>query len=352
MSKNKTLSSNPKVEEIKEKQIEEQETSSEDNTAANKMYGHLMARIAMWIIFFAIVAGLWIKPEILQQIISRFEMPQQTNAAGAPSIKQLEKQIYGLQTQIRNLQRTTSSGNFDTESIKALNNRISNFEKQNIALIETKADKESLMGIINRLDRIEERLNNMAKISDQGALILSAVMMIKDSAEKGNSFEYEAEMLSQLTAQETQMQNSVRIINSYAQRKIPSKQELQENFTQVREVVEKAEQEREIKDKNWKERLNMKFQEVVQIKHTNQQENETAQPDLLSAAQKEVDTGHFAQAITLLNASPELISQNPILQEWISSAQTHISFNQAISQLSSSSLALMKLNYVQTKAAN
>ena len=134
MSKNKTLSSNPKVEEIKEKQIEEQETSSEDNTAANKMYGHLMARIAMWIIFFAIVAGLWIKPEILQQIISRFEMPQQTNAAGAPSIKQLEKQIYSLQNQIRNLQRTTSTGNFDTESIKALNNRISNFEKQIVIL--------------------------------------------------------------------------------------------------------------------------------------------------------------------------------------------------------------------------
>ena len=352
MSKNKTLSSTKKVEEIKENQTEEIESSAEESKAANKMYGRLMARIAMWIIFLAVIAGLWVKPEILQQIISRFEMPQQTNAAGAPSIKQLEKQLYALQNQMRVLQRNASNGNFDTESLKARNNRMSNDEKQNIALIETKADKESLMGIINRLDRMEERLNNMAKISDQGALILSAVMMIKDSAEKGNNFEYEAEMLSQLTAQEDQMQNSVRIINSYAQKKIPNKQELQEKFAQVREVVEKAEQEREIKDKNWKERLNMKFQEVVQIKHTNQQENETAQPDLLSAAQKEVDTGHFAQAITLLNAAPELVSQNPILQEWISSAQNHINFNQAISQLCSSSLALMKLNYVQTKAAN
>ena len=179
-------------------------------------------------------------------------------------------------------------------------------------------------------------------------------MMIKDSAEKGNSFEYEAEMLSQLTAQEVQMQNSVKTITSYALKKIPTKQELQEKFSQAREQIEKAEQEREIKDKNWKERLNMKLQEVVQIRHTNQQntQEESNQPDLLSAAQKEVNIGHFAQALTLLRAAPEIIAQNPILQEWISLAETNIRFNQAISQLSSSSLALMKLNYVQTKAAN
>ena len=348
MSKNKSIKSN----DSQAKEIIEEAENKEEKASA-KTYDRLLVRIALWIIFLAVIAGLWIKPEILQQLMARFESTTEISTAKQVSLKELEIQISGLQNQIKNLQKRPLPQNNNSENLKALNERLSNFEKQNIALIDTKADKETIMGVINRLDRLEERLNNLAKISDQGALILSTVMMIKDSAERGNSFEYEAEMLSQLTVQEVQMQNSVRTIASLAHQKIPTKQELQERFAKVHKIVEKAEQEREIKDKNWKERLNMKFQEVVQIKRTNQPQNEQAgQPDLLNVAQKEVDNGRFAQALTLLRAAPKMIAQNPILQEWISLAEINIRFNQAISQLSSSSLALMKLNYVQTKAAN
>lgn len=65
-------------------------------------------------------------------------------------------------------------------------------------MIDSKADVATVLGIITRLDKIEERLDTLAKISDDGALVLTATMMVKESSENGTNFAYEAEILQQL----------------------------------------------------------------------------------------------------------------------------------------------------------
>ena len=155
MSKSKSTKSSP----MEEKEIIKTSENNE-NKATPKIYGHLAARIVIWLIFLGIIGYLWIKPEIIQQIISRIEPQKELSSPSTISINQLEKQINSMQSQLKTLSHFAPLSGVSNENIKALNNRISNFEKQNIALMETKADKETIMGIINRLDRIEERLNN------------------------------------------------------------------------------------------------------------------------------------------------------------------------------------------------
>lgn len=361
MSKNKSSLAEEKKEE------EKTSTNAAKSKTNNLHYSKIVVRIFMWLIFLAILLGLWLNPEVIESGLNSFQQQsqqpqtQQQSTINESTPDQLSRQIDSIKTEIQIIKQNAlnqNTGEVNKEDLKNLNARINNFETQNIALIEKKADKDSLLGLINRLDKIEQRLDNMAKISDQGALILSTTMMIKDSASRGNSYEYEAEMLSQLAQKEPQISDSVRTLANMSQLKISSSTELQKSFKKIYEEVEKAEQARQTENKNWKERLNMKIKEYIQVKRLKEQDStphpispEEIQKNMLQQAQEEVSTKHFDKAIHTLNNMPELLQRYTALQNWIGQAQKNVVFNQAINQISTYSLALMKLNYVHPQTA-
>lgn len=361
MSKNKSSQAEEKKEE------EKTSTNVAKSKTNNLHYSKIVVRIFMWLIFLAILLGLWLNPEVIESGLNSFQQQsqqpqtQQQSTINESTPDQLSQQIDSIKTEIQIIKQNAlnqNTGEVNKEDLKNLNARINNFETQNIALIEKKADKDSLLGLINRLDKIEQRLDNMAKISDQGALILSTTMMIKDSASRGNSYEYEAEMLSQLAQKEPQISDSVRTLANMSQLKISSSTELQKSFKKIYEEVEKAEQARQTENKNWKERLNMKIKEYIQVKRLKEQDStpqpispEEIQKNMLQQAQEEVSTKHFDKAIHTLNNMPELLQRYTALQNWIGQAQKNVVFNQAINQISTYSLALMKLNYVHPQTA-
>ena len=361
MSKNKSSQAEEKKEE------EKTSTNAAKSKTNNLHYSKIVVRIFMWLIFLAILLGLWLNPEVIESGLNSFQQQsqqpqtQQQSTINKSTPDQLSQQIDSIKTEIQIIKQNAlnqNTGEVNKEDLKNLNARINNFETQNIALIEKKADKDSLLGLINRLDKIEQRLDNMAKISDQGALILSTTMMIKDSASRGNSYEYEAEMLSQLAQKEPQISDSVRTLANMSQLKISSSTELQKSFKKIYEEVEKAEQARQTENKNWKERLNMKIKEYIQVKRLKEQDStpqpispEEIQKNMLQQAQEEVSTKHFDKAIHTLNNMPELLQRYTALQNWIGQAQKNVVFNQAINQISTYSLALMKLNYVHPQTA-
>ena len=97
----------------------------------------------------------------------------------------------------------------------------------------------------------------------------------------------------------------------------------------------------------------MKLQEYVQIKHTNPQNSEESSPkeqtDIFALALNDVNQEKFAQAVNLLTLpeNQSRVNAYPELVDWISQARTHIEFQQALKQISTYSLALMKLNYIK-----
>lgn len=347
-------------------QAEEKKEEKAANTTASKTnnihYSKIVIRIFMWLIFLAILLGLWLNPEVIENGLNSFQkqpqpQKQEQTMTMETNINQLSRQINNISNEMQAIKQNAieqNNGGISKEDLQNINARINNFETQNISLIEKKADKETILGLINRLDKIEQRLDNMAKISDQGALILSTTMMIKDSASRGNSYEYEAEMLSQLAQKEPQIIDSVKTLANMSQLKISSSTELQKSFKKIYEEVEKAEQARQTENKNWKERLNIKIKEYVQVKRLKEQDStpqaispEEIQKNMLQQAQEEVSNKLFDKAIHTLNSMPELLQRYASLQNWIAQAQKHVVFNQAINQISTYSLALMKLNYIR-----
>ena len=104
--------------------------------------------------------------------------------------------------------------------------------------------------------------------------------------------------------------------------------------------------------------MNIKIKEYIQVKRLKEQDStpqpispEEIQKNMLQQAQEEVSTKHFDKAIHTLNNMPELLQRYTALQNWIGQAQKNVVFNQAINQISTYSLALMKLNYVHPQTA-
>ena len=328
-------------------------------------FGLIITRIVLWLIFIAVIAYLWLKPEIVYNIVNHFSrpLPAQIQAPVSAQDEEQAARLRRLNNRLneveRRLDKATLSSSDSTAAeaaVAELNQRLNNFEKQNIAIIDSKADAASVLSLTNRLDKSEQRLDNMAKISDQGALIITTVMMIKDAAERGNSFTYEAEVLSLLTQKENSLQPAVAELLKFADKKLPSKAELTHNFDSLYQEISAAEEDKALEGKDWKQRLNMKLSEYVTVKRTKPEANETANEpqNILSELKQNVDTAHFAQAISLLQ-TPEgqtLSQAYPSLHGWQAETEAHVDFYQAIGQISTYSLALMKLNYVHPENTN
>ena len=79
------------------------------------------------------------------------------------------------------------------------------------------------MGLVTRLDKAEENLDKLAKVTDQGALVLSATMLIKEAADNGQRFEYETEILQLLAKGDVKLNEPIAIIAKYAKDGIQTK---------------------------------------------------------------------------------------------------------------------------------
>lgn len=44
-------------------------------------------------------------------------------------------------------------------------------EKTNLNVIDSKADVATVLGLLTRVDKLEDKLDKMAKVTDEGALI-------------------------------------------------------------------------------------------------------------------------------------------------------------------------------------
>ena len=98
-------------------------------------------------------------------------------------INQLNMQVSDLQQRFNRLAQAQQQLDFSY-----VDEKISNIEKLNQNIIDSKADVATILGVITRMDKAEERLDALNKISDDSALILTAAMLVKDSAERGGSF--------------------------------------------------------------------------------------------------------------------------------------------------------------------
>ena len=317
-------------------------------------------RVIVWSVFGAAIAILWFNPSLMTQgveFVKKVHFSENQENENKQAFAELSRQVADLQYQLRQAQERMgelsqpSTVTIDDEQLAQFKEKMDAIEKQNLNVINSKADVALVLGIITRLDQAEDRLNTLAKISDDGALILSAAMMVKDSADKGGSFEYEAEVLDQLAKNDLKIKNQTDTLTKYSTTGIHTVKYLTTEFDRIyNSIVKKQKDEFE---KTWKDRLNNKLNEIIRVKRVNKETPGFEKDKQLEKVKELVDAENFAKAVEFLDKpeNQDLLA-DAALEKWLSEARARVEFDNAISRISTHSLALMKVNYIKKETKN
>lgn len=335
-----------KTEELAEKKQPEEKELPKAKISKFKLF--------FWMIVVLAVVGVSLCPQTLHRVYDyAIERLGKNEPQGPTPLEVLQQEVNALQKQLAQMQYrlenqgpTTATVMIDDADLAMMKERLAVIEKQNLNVINSKADVALVLGLLTRLDKAEAQIGKLTKISDDGALILSATMMVKDTAEKGEPFAYEAEVLDILAKGDAQISASVAEIVKYAPQGIKSKTALIAEFDALYEEAV-AQQKAEF-TKTWKDRLNSKLNEIIKVKKTKKDAPEFEEDKLLEKAKSLVDEGKFEKAMALLTEVGQKDAKTAaLLNGWLAEAQARLDFDKAVSQISAHSLALMKVNYIK-----
>lgn len=308
-------------------------------------------KIVYWIVILLVAYFVWKNPSVVDKYIDyakSLNNAQVVEEVEETNVEELFSQVSQLQNEINNLknvQHPVAMG-VSPEELQKFEDRIGAIEKQNLNVIDSKADVATVLGVITRLDKVEERLDKLAKVTDQGALVLSATMLIKESADNGQSFEYETEILQLLAKGDVKLNEPIAIIAKYSKEGIQTKTYLINEFESIYKALLK-EQKKEF-EKTWKDRINSKFNEIVKVKRVNKDAPEFTADKQIELVKSLVESGNLTKALKELSMiDNKNIQEDKALTNWIEATKARVGFDEAISRISTYSLALMKVNYIK-----
>jgi len=318
-----------------------QEQISDENKKENKESKGIRL-VFVKLLFILLIGGgaywFYLHPSVLSNIKQIANNKHNEEQAVSIQINQLQNQVAALQAQILNI---------PAPDFSVFENKVASLEKQNLNVIDSKADASIVLGMLTRVDKLENRLDKLSKISDDGALILSATMLVKEAAEDGADFIYEAEILNQLTENITTIKKDVSVIAEFSRNGVVSEKELVRRFGVI---YANMLQENEPEAKDWKERINNKLNEYIKINKVGENTQKTEQENVFDEVQALINDGKLAKAIKLIETSDsDVISQNQDMQMWLADAQNLVNFKQSVRNIAAYCLAEMKVNNIKSK---
>lgn len=314
-----------------------------------------------WVAVLLVIYFIWQNPSVLDKYINYAKSLQlsdnnttttEETASENNSLNELSEQFVRLQNEvyaIRQVQNNTVPA--APVDLSSFENRLDAIEKHNVNVIDSKADVATVLGLVTRLDKLEDQLEKVAKVTDQGALVLSATMMIKEAGDNGQIFEYETEILQQLADGDLKLKEPIAVFVKYAKEGIHTKNYIINEFESIYKALLK-EQKKEL-GQTWKDRINNKFNEIIKVKRVNKDAQEFEAEKELDLVYRLVKGGDLYKALKEIdkNENPELL-ENASLKKWIANARARVEFDNAVTKISSYSLALMKVNYIKKETIN
>lgn len=300
-------------------------------------------KYALRLILLAAVCGagyaLWKNPQLTDRARSWLAPAEQADPYAA-RFADLQNQIAALQNQLNQ-----TNYKLDNSGFAEIKEQVRSLEKMNLNMIDSKADVAAVLGVVTRMDAAEQKINNLSEVTDTSALILTGTLLVKDAADRGQTFEYEAEVLSQIAAGSPQAAAQAQKISAFAADGIPSDLALSLQFDRIYAKLLHQRNLDSEQSQTWKDRINSKLNEIVQIKKTDEATPEYEAGSLLEDAAFLVRNDDLLRAANLLKKAnnPE-ISASADLQEWIAKVEQREEFYRAVSALSADSLAALKVN--------
>ena len=234
-----------------------------------------------------------------------------------------------------------------TNAINGLHDKVGKMETLTAQYMNIKADSSAVTSLGERLDELEKRTRRLSRISNDGALVLTAALMIRENAAAGQPVRFEAEMLKQLAAGRPEIETAVDYVYNNSSRQYPSNKNLTESFNRIsgRIVYDLRHQG------SWKDRLLRKINEYIHISSPAADSRENAEITALEEIKGYVDEGQFAIAVELLSRPEnETLLADEALNKWFAITDSKLKFNRALSEISAYSLALMKTEGLKNAA--
>ena len=193
------------------------------------------------------------------------------------------------------------------------------------------------------------------------ALILSAVLLIKENALYNKNFAAEADILAQLAQGQDNIASAVQTIVSLKSFPIASNDELIKNYQQIAEEFtfavsnEQLQENKETDDNAVAKSIalikdtvaGINFDKVVVLKKDKRTD---AQKQLMEQLASLVENHDFKNAVKFIRETPEFQkTQNPELTHWIEQAERRISFDEAVSYIIAAELNAIRQDFSNTE---
>ena len=287
---------------------------------------------------------LWENPKLLEQAKEMlFESKQQEDGYQA-QIDKLNQEVKSIQADLYMVRGKAENPDF-SDMIK----RIEAIEQVNLNTIKSKADMETVLGLVVRMDKAEGKIDDLAKVTNKSALVLMSAMLVKDAAERGGEFVYEAEVLSEIVKDNKKIDKELKLINEIALTGITTKEELQDGFADI--YAEKyAKVAEEIEPKNWKDRIYYQINKIIKVQKANEENSKekfSEEDRAWSVVSDFVSKGEIKRAVAIAKKPlNEDMMKNDKFIGWLDLAEKYNGFYDAISRISANSLAVMKVEFL------
>ena len=289
---------------------------------------------------------LWENPKILYQMKDWLKKDASVEDMYQSQLNEMQNRLTAIEAQLVSVTDKVKNPDFSK-----IQEKLDNIEQISVNTIKSKADIDTVLGLVVRMDKAEGKIDDLAKVTDKGALILTATMLVKDAAEKGGKFVYEAEVLNEIAAGSYKIEREIAVINEMSLKGVKSKIELQRMFADIfadRYVNEDVEPE---EAKNWKERIYHQVSKVVKINKANKEADEPvfSEEDRAWAVINDfVAQGDMKRAVAIAKKTlNEDLLKNVQFNEWLEEADDFVVFYDAIGRISANALAVMKVKFLQ-----
>ena len=292
--------------------------------------------------------GIYQNPQIVNQ--AKFEIKKffETEQKPDTRLQDLENQVSFLRNELMLLQqKQASSADVDLAKVKDLFDKFDQIEKSNMNIIDSKADVAVVLGLLTRLDDLEQKVKVLSRANDESALILTSTMLVKDAADKGVGFVYEAEVLRQLAVHNPQISEPLSVISQLAEDGLKTNAQLINQIESIYKTI--IDEYKKKTAKNWKERLLRKLNDFVQVRRVSEGQKE--EESVLQSLKKIVEysqNGDFVLALAEAETQEStLLYENKDFVKWLSDVKRKVAFLNAVNKITANTLAIMKVDAIK-----
>lgn len=228
---------------------------------------------------------------------------------------------------------------------------------ENFLALKDEVGNKKVEVLNQQFSNLNHRLESLEETKSTDALILSAVLLIKENALYNRSFAAEADILAQLAQGQDNIASAVQTIVSLKGLPIASNDELIKNYQQIAEGFTFAAPNEQLQE-NKEAGDNAVAKSIALIKDTvagiNFDKVVVLKKDKRTDAQKQsmerlaflVENHDFKNAVKFIREAPEFQkTQNQELTYWAEQAERRISFDEAVSYIIAAELNALRQDF-------